>query len=238
MDSSERLAEKYLLSLALGPVVYEPDENIPPDFSVGGRIGVEVRRLNQNYTDASGVSRGLEEVTIPLWQRMKSILRSLGPSVVGECWYVGMDYSRPLPNWKYLEARIRSELNAFMRLPIRTRLIIQISPNFELDLFQAGMDHGYFFVMGASGDNDSGGWVMSEVEKNLRFCIAQKEAKIAPYRERYEEWWLVLADHIDYAMDEEDRPVFRTEVMPTITHSFNRIVFLDPRDNGRVFEVD
>jgi len=221
----------------MGAVAYEPDGNIPPDFSVDGRIGVEVRRLNQNHIDASGVARGLEEVTIPLWQRMKSILRSLGGSDNGECWYVGVDYARPLPNWKHLETRIRGELTAFMRLPKRARLIVQIAPNFELELFQAGIDHGYFFVLGGSSDNDSGGWVMSEVEKNLRLCIAEKEGKIAPYRGRYEEWWLVLADHIDYAMDDEDRPIFRTEVMPTIPHSFDRIVFLDPRDNGRVFEV-
>lgn len=237
MDASERLAEKYLLGLGLGAVVYEPNGNIPPDFSVNGRIGVEVRRLNQNYTDASGVTKGLEEVTIPLWQRMKSILRSLGPSIAGECWYVGVEYARPLPGWKHLEARIRSELNAFMQMPVRTQLSIQIEPNFQLELFQASIDHGFFFVLGASGDNDSGGWVMSEVEKNLRLCIAQKEAKITPYRGRYEEWWLVLADHIDYAMDEEDRLVFREEIMPTITHGFGRIVLLDPRDNGRVFEV-
>jgi hypothetical protein len=177
----------FIHGLALGPVVYEPDGNIPPDFSVDGRIAVEVRRLNQNYIDASGASQGLEEVTIPLWQRMKSILRSLGPYTMGECWYVGVDYARPLPNWKHLEARIRSELSTFMQLPVRARMTIQIAPTFELDLFQAGIDHGFFFVFGASGDNDSGGWLMSEVEKNLRLCIAQKAAKIAPYRGRYEE---------------------------------------------------
>jgi len=104
MDSSERLAEKYLHGLGLDPVIYEPDGNIPPDFSVGDKIGVEVRRLNQNYIDASGIAHGLEEVSIPLWQRMKSILRSLGPSVMGECWYVGVNYARP--------ARLEASRNA------------------------------------------------------------------------------------------------------------------------------
>lgn len=237
MDASERLADKYLRGLKLGEVAYEPDGNVPPDFSVGGRIGVEVRRLNQNYTDSSGASQGLEEVTIPLWGRMRSILKSLGPSVDGECWYVGVDYGRPLPEWKLLEPLIRGKLAEFMRRPHRSRAVLQIAPNFEMDLLRAGMDHGSFFVLGAGSDNDSGGWVMSEVEKNLRLCIAQKEKKIAPYRGKYEEWWLVLADHIDYSMEDEDRVVFREQVMPTVPHSFARIVFLDPRDNGRAFEV-
>jgi len=40
MDASEKIAEKYLNGLAMGAVAYEPDGNIPPDFSVDGRIGV------------------------------------------------------------------------------------------------------------------------------------------------------------------------------------------------------
>ena len=78
---------------------------------------------------------------------------------------------------------------------------------------------------------------MAEVERNLRLCIAEKERKIAPVRSKYEAWWLVLADHIDYGMDADDREEFRSKVMPTIPHAFGRIVFIDPRDNGRVFEV-
>ncbi|MDO9271654.1 MAG: hypothetical protein Q7T94_01375 [Rugosibacter sp.] len=66
MDDSERLAEKYLLALNCGEVVFEPDGNIPPDFSVDARIGVEVRRLNQNYEKSDGSIEGLEELAIPL----------------------------------------------------------------------------------------------------------------------------------------------------------------------------
>jgi hypothetical protein len=237
MDEAEQLANLYLCGLNLGPVVFEPDGNIPPDFSVGGHIGAEVRRLNQNFVNPDGLTEGLEEVSVPLWQRLRSLFHSLGPSVNGECWYVSLDYRRPLGRWKPLEAKIRLELRAFMRASVRTRMCISISPNLTLDLHQAGKDHGTFFRLGASADADSGGWVMAEVEKNLRFCIAEKEKKIAPYRERYEEWWLVLADHIDYSMETSDREVFRTTVMPNITHSFQRIVFIDPRDHRRSFAV-
>lgn len=78
---------------------------------------------------------------------------------------------------------------------------------------------------------------MGEVERNLRLCVEEKERKIAPYRNRYSRWWLLLADHIDYSMDEEDREIFRREVMPTIQHSFEKIIFLDPRDHRRAFDV-
>jgi hypothetical protein len=78
---------------------------------------------------------------------------------------------------------------------------------------------------------------MSELERNLRLCVAEKEAKIAPYRSRYDSWWLILADHIDYAMGPEDRGVFRAEVMSRIAHGFEKIILIDPRDYRHTFEV-
>jgi hypothetical protein len=38
MDATEALAARYLESLGLGPVVYEPDGNVPPDFLLGDRV--------------------------------------------------------------------------------------------------------------------------------------------------------------------------------------------------------
>lgn len=237
MDDSERLAQQYLLGLGAGEVIFEPHGNVTPDFSLDGRIGVEVRRLNQNFLRPDGSTEGLEELAIPLWQRLKRLLGSIGLSVDGESWFVSMDFRRPIGPWKPLETKIRKELIAFMKSSTRSRMSIQVAPNFELDLLRASKDHGTFFLLGASSDDDSGGWVMGEVEKNLRLCILDKERTIAPHRSKYSEWWLVLADHIDYSMEPEDREVFRSEVMPSIAHSFGKIVFIDPRDHLRAFEV-
>lgn len=237
MNDSELLANEYLHSLGLGKVVYEPDGKVPPDFCVGGTIAVEVRRLNQNYEFADGSRQGLEQLSIPLWKRFKAYLPSLGPSLSGECWYVGLDFRRPLEEWKTLRPLVESKLRTFMALPLRAQMSVSVTPNLNLDLIRSGKDHGSFFVLGASSDDDSGGWVMDEVERNLRLCIAEKEKKIEPIRSKYPIWWLVLADHIDYSMDEDDRPIFRSEVMPLISHSFNKIVLLDPRDYRRAFEA-
>jgi hypothetical protein len=237
MDESERLAEQFLLGLGVGAVVFEPDGNVPPDFAVGRNIGVEVRRLNQNYVWSDGSTEGLETLAIPLWQRLKRLLLSLGPSVGGESWFVGMDFRRPIGPWRPLEAKIKKALFAFMQSSTRTRTSIQVLPNFELDLICASKDHGTFFLLGASSDDDSGGWVMGEVERNLRICITEKERKIAPYRSQYTEWWLVLIDHIDFSMDLDDREVFRAEVMPGVPHSFDKIILIDPRDYQSAFEV-
>ena len=237
MDDSEHLAEKYLLALDCGAVVFEPDGNIPPDFSVDARIGVEVRRLNQNYEKSDGSIEGLEELAIPLWQRLKKLLLGLGPSADGESWFVAMDFHRPLGPWKSLKVKIEQELRAFMDSPIRSPKTLKITKNFKLGISHASKDHGTFFLLGGSSDYDSGGWVMSEVAKNLRLCIDEKERKIARYRAKYSEWWLLLADYIDFSMEPDDRRLFRTEVMPSIRHSFSRIVLIDPRDHRRAFET-
>lgn len=121
--------------------------------------------------------------------------------------------------------------------PERRQTTIRLTPRFAVELLRSGKDHESFFVLGASSDNDSGGWLMGEVERNLRLCVEEKERKIAPYRKKYSRWWLLLVDHIDYAMEEEDREIFRREVMPTLQHSFEKIILVDPRDYRRAFDV-
>lgn len=237
MDDSERIVEKYLLALNRGVVVFEPDGNTPPDFSLAGCIGIEVRRLNQNYERPDGSTEGLEELAIPLWQRMKKLLPTLGPSIGSDSWFVGLDFRRPVGAWKPLQAKIELALRSFMHSNPRRSTTIKVTPNFGLDLLRASNSQGSFYVLGASSDDDSGGWVMAEVEKNLRVCISDKERKIAPYRDKYSEWWLVLADHIDPSMEAEDREFFRSEVMPRIQHTFDQIILVDPRDHRRAFEI-
>jgi len=40
MNREEKIAKVYLTSLGFKNVVFEPDGNFPPDFSVDGRIAV------------------------------------------------------------------------------------------------------------------------------------------------------------------------------------------------------
>lgn len=230
MDASEKLAEKYLLELGLGEVLYEPNGNIPPDFSVSGRVGVEVRRLNQSRLHSSGRYKGLEEEFIPLWQGINTLCSSMGPSVLGESWFVNLSVSRPIQKWKTLRVKIEGALREFMHAEKRVPAVIEITPNLEIDFLRASSDLGTFFALGASIDEDSGGWVVNEVEHNLRLCVAEKEQKIAPYRHHFAEWWLVLVDQIAYSMDSEEREIFRAEVMPKIHHGFAKIVLLNPLD--------
>ena len=237
MNAAELIAEKYLQHIGHEVVEFEPDGNVTPDFLVNKRVAVEVRRLNQNYEDTSGYTRGLEETAIPLVQKFERLLKSLGPSTDGETWFAAIDFSRPVEPWSTLRSKLQVVLNDFRLDPSRKQRVVQVSESVELDLIRASKDHGYTFIRGGYSDGDSGGWVMSEVERNLRICIADKEKKITPHRHKYPEWWLLLVDHIDYGMEEEDRILFKESVMPNIQHSFNKIIFVNPLDYRYGFEV-
>jgi hypothetical protein len=237
MNASERLALAYLSSLDLGPVEFEPDGNIPPDFVVGGYIAVEVRRLNQHHVQADGTAQGLEELAIPLMARVEALCERLGPSRDGDCWWVFLRYSRPVGQPKDLIAEMKRALTGFGACTTREACTLQVTAEVRLDLRPASRGRAHFFTFGGASDGDAGGWVLAELARNLQLCIDEKKRKIAPYRDRYREWWLVLDDRIDYGVDDEDRPRFLEDIMPRIRHDFDRIVLLDPRDHRRAFVV-
>ncbi|HMV13126.1 MAG TPA: hypothetical protein PKD88_06255 [Nitrosomonas sp.] len=237
MNAAERIAEKYLQHMGIELVEFEPDGNVTPDFLVNKKIAVEVRRFNQNYEDTTGNTLGLEETAIPLAQKFKQLLKSLGPSTNGETWFVTIDFSRPIEPWLILRPKIEVALNGLRLDASFKQRIIQVNDLVELYLIRASKDHGSAFVFGGYSDGDSGGLVMAEVERNLRICIAEKEKKVAPHRHKYPEWWLLLVDYIDFGMEEDDRVVFKESVMPRIKHSFDKVIFVNPLDHRYGFEV-
>ncbi|MNE64604.1 hypothetical protein D3C80_1600240 [compost metagenome] len=73
MYRSEELAKAYLESLGLGPVAYEPDGHVPPDFMIGD-IAIEVRRLNQNFESDDGYE-GHESVEASVLRYVEKLCR-------------------------------------------------------------------------------------------------------------------------------------------------------------------
>jgi hypothetical protein len=180
-------------------VTYEPDGNVPPDFSCRGKVAVEVRRLNQH--DPHG--RGLEESTFPLAMKFRHLLISLGPSQ-GASWFVSFRYRRPLEAWTTLERKITLALSAFRSNPRHGIVHLAINERFELALIRSEEIHTTCFVVGGYSDHDSGGWVASETIRNLAIVIPQKSKKVEHFRKNYDKWWLVLIDHIAHARLEAD----------------------------------
>jgi hypothetical protein len=233
MDLTERLANDHLIHRGHATPQFEPLGNVPPDFLLDGRIAVEVRRLNQNEIAAPG-PKGLEEVEIPLLMGMQRLLKSYGPPVAG-AWRVGLSFRRPIPPFHVIAQAVKQFLSQVQSGTVPTGVRQQIAPNIEMDASPASGTWDEMFHLAVTSDHDSGGWVLEELERNINICIASKTAKIASYRHRYPEWWLLLVDHIAYGLSEFDLGQFRSSV--TITHSWDKVIIVNPHDCTHYFDL-
>lgn len=235
MDATERLVEDHLKYREFTDVVYEPDGNVPPDFLVNGTIAIEVRRLNQNYSDGV-ITKGLEEVAIPLRDKVKALLASVGPPIAGESWFIHFRFTRPVEQWKTLEPKLRVGLEAFARTDMKTRTVVATGQGFELEVFcRASKLYSSMFVLGGYSDQQSGGWLLAEMGRSINLCASEKSRKIQKVRSKYAQWWLALVDQIGYSLDDFDRETFRDQV--SIHHDWDKIILIDPGNPLRWFEI-
>ena len=95
----------------------------------------------------------------------------------------------------------------------------------KLEIFPASDVHPTFLVLGGSADGGAGGFVLSEIERNLKICVDQKTAKIERVRYRYPEWWLALVDYIGLETRDYDelRKIVRLE------QSWDKILIINPQ---------
>jgi len=226
MDDTETAARRFLLAQGFTDIVYEPDGNGPPDFLVNKSVAIEVRRLNQNY-ERGGRTKGLEEDARPLWDGLRKIVQALGPLPPDENWYVNFSFRRPYGSRKVIGQRARSVLQEFISSAQRHPAKWQLTPGFRLEVIRGGTPHPTFFTMGAYVDYDDGGWVVCELERNLRICIAEKSQKRASAKVQHSEWWLILLDHIGYGLrDEKDRDQLRASM--SLAPAWDRIILVNP----------
>jgi hypothetical protein len=154
---------------------------------------------------------------------------------MGVSWFVFFSFSRPVENWKTLKPKLEAELRAFQAAPIPGHTRHQLATGFELEIAQAASSHPTFYVMGGSIDDESGGWLVGEVEKNLKICIAEKTDKIRDFRTKYAEWWLVLVDHIALGLDASD--IQQLKAHTSISHTWDKVIVIDPNNPTRSFQI-
>ncbi len=229
MDQSEIWAKDYLVhrGFEAAEIVYEPDGNVPPDFLVEGRIAVEVRRLNQQLRSATGEPEAVEGLSLPLRNHLEQFLESLGPPLGGVSWWVFYEFARPqlTKSWKPI---LRSQLQPFLDGHVRDmERTISIDSNFKLQLVQQARPGSHAFVLGGEDDLDTGGWVGHEFQESLRRCIEDKSDKVANYRAKYPEWWLVLVDHM---LGGAPRQVH-------CEHDWDRVLIIHPSNWAWAYEV-
>jgi hypothetical protein len=233
MDAAEQLVGTHLQACGFSSIVHEPDGKVPPDWLVDSRLAVEVRRLNQNeLTDVRPV--GLEEARFPLIAKTRKLLDALGPSVGGESWYVLFGFRRPV-NWSETAGRLKAALQAFRDSAVREPLDHALGRSFWFSLIKAGVPQDHFFVLGGCTDRNAGGFVQSEMLRNIPPLVAEKTRKTAPFRARYAEWWLALVDYIGYGLSADEAAELQKRLQPNA--DWQKIIVVNPLDARDAFEL-
>ena len=235
MDHSEKVVFQYLKSRGFINIVYEPDGNIPPDFTIDGRIAVEVRRLNENEKTTTG-HRGLEEVSKPLTALIEKALVATGPPTFGVSWFVWYSYRCPLPPWRKLDIALRNVLREIREQPELGTRRVCVADTLRLSFTRATELHPNLLVLGSWSDHDSGGFVISDMVQNIRICMAEKALKVSKVRSKYSEWWLAFDDRIGYGdLDKADRNQLRKLVQLDVPWS--KIILVNPLTPSDGFEM-
>ena len=190
MDKEEKIALKYLSSLGFHNIIYEPDGNIPPDFLIDERMAIEVRRLNQNfmYEDRKN---GLEEIQFPLLHKIQNLLSDIKPDTFEKSYFISYTFRRPI-NLHNVIFEMKRSMTEFAESGIVGIGEYVIHDHFKFSIFPSSKKHKRLFVLGGYIDLDSGGFVVSELNRNLEICANEKSGKIKDVRWKYSEWWLVL----------------------------------------------
>jgi hypothetical protein len=240
MDDTERHVAGFLASKGYqdNDFVYEPDGKVPPDFVLLNRIAIEVRRLNQNY-DGAIRTEGLEETAIPLFHQVKKLVESFGPPTGEHSWFVCYRFARPELPWPTLRPLLKEALSNFAEDPSSSPTECRVGNTLKISFIPSSSKFDTLFVMGAHTDMQTGGFIVSEMIRNLEICVIEKTSKIARYKARYPEWWLILVDRISYGtLDSSEIETVRKSVQHMQqVQCWNKIVIIDSESCSRSFEL-
>ena len=217
MKAEEAFAKKYLEGQGYQRIIYEPDGQTSPDFSICSRIAIEVRRLNYNRV-IRGEVRSVEQDAIPLKHSFEHALSSYGPPDTGQSWFVSYECVGEFPpvlkkgseNWEQMHRELRAALDSFLSGDWNG-CDLDLSCGLRLSIFPASSPHLSKFLIGMTSDSDTGVLLFPELERNIDICIEdksethEKQSKKSNVKfGKYDEWWLLLVDCIGYGFLSRD----------------------------------
>ena len=238
MNREERLAKAHLESIQNEQVVFEPlGETAIPDFGLGDHIGVEVRRLNENYFCVGRVE-GLEQVEISVWRALNEAIRSFEGTPSKRSYWVMIEFERPLgKTGKKLRNDIKRGLATALRTDLndQTRAPLAIRAGLRLWLYPSSVSTKNPFRAGGNSDVGSGGAVAQIYVQNIEHCIAEKSQKAFPVYDEFEEWWLLLVDTLAY--DLPDCEMTRVGQAIAGLSAFTRLILINSSDQTVLLDL-
>jgi len=233
MNEDEKVAEEYLKKHH-DNVIFEPDGNIPPDFLIENSIGVEVRRLNQQYYTQNGNARGLSETARPFRDRVEKVLSRYVVEADGASFWVGLRFERVNGELDVSKKMIKKAIDAFQKQNEIIPFEYRMSDNVLLKFLVRGSKTNRKFQLGTQSDLDAGGWVVDICSEAIKHCIKEKEMKIKPHFSKYDRWWLLLVDHMNFMKSEDRVEIVKNIAKPVY---FERIIVINYEGSSQVFDL-
>lgn len=227
----------------------QPIYDDPPDFVVDNRYAVEVTRLERKLKFEDGSTEGVEKNRISLARCIENLLEKLRPNNNERSWAIDCEYDikEPLPNPKVLRNELQHALTPLIEsydYPIvisKLRSIdsakhaeeyFNLSPlhiclkcGICLELTECQGSPSRFFLLNVSDGHGIG--IAQELAVSVKHSIQYKSKKItdADKWKNYEEWWLILVDHICHSIiNEREKSVIQNQQYGE--HSWSRIVII------------
>jgi hypothetical protein len=235
MKPEEISANKYLKNHYGENVFFEPDGNVPPDFAINSIYAVEVRRLNQQFSNEEK-TEGLEKLSFPLYYVLKEVLESFNALYAGKSYLVDIDYRRPLDkNMRKIKSEMQNSLKTFLQTKVSLPCMLKVNEKIEFWVYLSDPINGQVFQFVGERDEDAGGGVISVYIENIRHCIVEKSSKIKQFKSRYKEWWLYLVDYMQLGLDYGDIEKVKSAISDL--GEFNKVAIIHYTGEFLLFEI-
>ncbi|HEY9115536.1 MAG TPA: hypothetical protein VIN10_12625 [Bacteroidales bacterium] len=228
MNNEENIVSEYLKSIGFNLIKYEPNGNVPPDFSIeDNNIAIEVRRLNENYFSGNKTI-GYQEEFYQIWQFLEQFLEQYTNENLRKSYWISFSFMRPIPKIKVLKKKLKQHLDNYFLNPLDD-VELEITETFSIRLYFKELDAKPKLLLTSSHDENSGGVVSQIYLNNINHCIEEKTKKIQNYRASYQVWWIILVDTLVYRMSKSNdfEKISNNIILPKI---WNKLIILNSED--------
>lgn len=201
MDYLEQATNNYLVSLALGCVEFEPfGKQTFPDFSVGGRIGVECTRLVHTVRK-NGVDYDLNAVERQIGDSLGGVMANIPRGNLTGSYFVNLDFAVDL-ELRSAKKDLRNYLSALNQLSSIVPHRHEFSDKFKIGFLMASKSFDTPFLLGSMHTPDSASWVLEQLCLQTKHAIDRKTINLQKHQNKFDEWWLAVGGDVTGSLSE------------------------------------